>query len=268
MGAGECGAIRDALEQDPVGTCMTASRFETAGLDRTRLGGAFWGTQHGRGALCFVGANTMPLAGDARSIGVLGRVLAAQQRHTASIVGRAELSIPLWQALERSWGPAREVRLNQPLLVCPDPPWVRADSRVAAVGLEYLDRYFPAAVAMFTEEVGTDPTAGDGGESYRARVADTLRSGRAFGITDGQTVIFKAEIGALSRRVAVIQGVWVHPAWRGRGIAAPAMASVVRAAQRWGRLPSLYVNAHNLPARAAYARIGFREAGTFASVLF
>jgi predicted GNAT family acetyltransferase len=31
---------------------------------------------------------------------------------------------------------------------------------------------------------------------------------------------------------------------------------------------SLYVNDFNIPARRAYARVGFREVGSFASVLF
>ena len=31
---------------------------------------------------------------------------------------------------------------------------------------------------------------------------------------------------------------------------------------------SLYVNAHNLPARAAYERVGFEQTGTFATIMF
>ena len=33
---------------------------------------------------------------------------------------------------------------------------------------------------MFTEEVGVSPLTGDGGASYRARVAQLIRAGRAF----------------------------------------------------------------------------------------
>ena len=31
---------------------------------------------------------------------------------------------------------------------------------------------------------------------------------------------------------------------------------------------SLYVNAHNIPARRVYERVGFRETATFTTVLF
>ena len=114
---------------------------------------------------------------------------------------------------------------------------------------------------MFTEEVGVDPRPGDGGRGYRARVAELLSAGRAFARFEGDEVVFKAEIGALSSRVALIQGVWVAsgPARPGPGRAGT--AAVVAAAQRLGRLPSLYVNQHNVAARAAYHRVGFARAG-------
>ena len=58
----------------------------------------------------------------------------------------------------------------------------------------------------------------------------------------------------------------LDPALRGRGLAAPAMAAVVRLAQAMVPTVSLYVNDYNLPARATYARVGFQEVGAFATV--
>ena len=47
------------------------------------------------------------------------------------------------------------------------------------------------------------------------------------------------------------------------------MAAVVRdALRRVAPTVSLYVNDFNTPARRAYARTGFRQVGTFATVLF
>ena len=58
----------------------------------------------------------------------------------------------------------------------------------------------------------------------------------------------------------------MHPEWRGRGLGTAGTArspAVVHS----GRIASLYVNDFNSVARAAYARIGFTEVGTFATVL-
>jgi predicted GNAT family acetyltransferase len=81
-------------------------------------------------------------------------------------------------------------------------------------------------------------------------------------------VVFKAEIGALSRQVGQIQGVWVHPECRGRGLGTVGTAAVCQRLAAMGRVASLYVNGFNHVARAAYARVGFHQAGTFATVLF
>ncbi len=85
----------------------------------------------------------------------------------------------------------------------------------------------------------------------------------------GWEVVFKAELAVVTRRTAQVQGVWVAPEWRGRGIATAAMAAVVRdALERVAPTVSLYVNDFNLPARRVYERCGFRPVGTLATVLF
>ena len=154
-------------------------------------------------------------------------------------------------------------------MVIAGPPQVPPDPLVRRVRLDELDILWPASVAMFTEEVGVSPTAGDGGASYRARLEQLIRGGRAFARIEDGRVIFKAEIGAVTPQACQIQGVWVRPEYRGQGLAAPAMAAVVvEAARSIAPLVSLYVNDYNLPARAAYRRAGFTETGRFMSVLF
>jgi uncharacterized protein len=160
------------------------------------------------------------------------------------------------------------VRADQPLMVLAGPPAVEPDPWVRAVRPAELERYLPAAVAMFTEEVGVDPRLGDGGAGYRARVQELVAAGRAFARFEGDEVVFKAEIGALSSQVGQIQGVWVHPACRGRGLGTAGTAAVAQQLAAMQRLASLYVNGFNHSARAAYARVGFRQVASFATVLF
>ena len=152
-------------------------------------------------------------------------------------------------------GQAREVRPVQPVMVTTGPPPVAPDPLVRRVRMDELDILWPACVAMFTEEVGVSPTTGDGGASYRARLEQLIRSGRAFARIEHGQVIFKAEIGAVTPQACQIQGVWVRPECRGQGLAAPGMAAVVVEASRSiAPLVTLYVNDFNTPARAAYLR--------------
>ena len=129
----------------------------------------------------------------------------------------------------------------------------------------------PASAAMFEEELGFSPFTG-GAAQYRDRVERLIHAGRVFidpGPRDaGGPLRFKADIGLLSSRCAQIQGVWMAPAARGRGLAASAMAAVVDYVRLQAPVVSLYVNAYNTPALRTYERVGFERRGTFATVLY
>jgi hypothetical protein len=137
------------------------------------------------------------------------------------------------------------------------------------VHADEIERLLPAAVAMFTEEVGVSPTRSDGGAYYRARVSELVNSGRAFARFEDGEVLFKAEIGSVTPHACQVQGVWVRPERRGEGLSVGGMAAVVELALRdIAPVVSLYVNDYNAAARSAYRRVGFREVGEFATVLF
>lgn len=262
------GGVRAVLEADPVACCMVAARVEAAGLDPWRLGGEIWATGSRLDGLCFAGANLVPLRGERSALRAFADRARRHGRTCSSVVGRAELVLPLWDELAPAWAPAREVRPDQPLMVLAGPPSIRPDPLVRPVVPAELDRYLPAAIAMFTEEVGVDPRSGDGGTGYRARVAELIAAGRAFARFEEGEVVFKAEIGALSSHVGQIQGVWVHPERRGQGLGAIGTAAVADRLAAMGRVSSLYVNAFNHAARRTYTRIGFSQVASFATVLF
>lgn len=267
LGVRDRRAVLRALDEDPVSSCMIAGRIQQRGIARGALGGELWSRGGPERALCFSGGNLIPLSGGRHDIAAFAERALRGPRMCTSLVGRSELALPMWAVLAAHWGPAREIRDDQPLLTLDSAPQTEADPRVRRVTLGDLDAYFAAAVAMFTEEVGIDPRSRDGGRAYRERVAETIRSGRAWArIEDGQ-VVFKAEIGSFSDRVGQIQGVWVRPSDRGRGLGTLGTAAVCREIVGMGRTPSLYVNAYNEAARTAYARIGFRQVATFSTVL-
>ncbi|MCX4094192.1 GNAT family N-acetyltransferase [Nocardia sp. alder85J] len=256
------------LDSDPVACCMVAARLQECGVD-TRAGGhgELWTRSSPADSLCFSGANLMPLRGGRDDLRAFAERAARWPRVCSSVVGRKELALPLWELLADRWGPPRELRPDQPLLALDGPARILADPLVRRVRLDELDRYLVAAVAMFTEEIGVDPRAGDGGRSYRRRVASLIQSGRAWARFEDGEVVYKAEVGAMSRRTGQIQGVWVHPEWRGRGIGTSGTAALANAVVATGRTASLYVNNFNEVARRSYAKIGFDQIATFATVL-
>lgn len=263
--------VEALLRRDPVADVFVASRVAAAGLVESRLGAQLWGFGE-RGALralCYSGANLVPVQAGPEALRAFAHRAGRQGRRCSSIVGTAGAVAPLWELLRPAWGRARDVRLDQPLLAIDGPALVPADPAVRRVLPHELDILLPACVAMHTEEIGVSPMTGDGGALYRGRVRELIVQGRAFARIEGGRVLFKAEIGAATREVSQIQAVWVDPALRGRGLSLGGTAAVVGFAQaEVAPVVSLYVNHYNLAARRAYARVGFREVGRFATVLF
>jgi uncharacterized protein len=263
----DAATVRRALDQDPVGSCMVASRVADHGIDPAAIGGEMWTRNRPSESLCFAGANLIPLRGELADLNAFADKAMSSVRRCSSLVGRAELVVPMWRRLESAWGPARDVREHQPLMTLDSAPQCAVDSAVRPARMDELDAYLVAAIDMFIGEVGIDPRLGDGGRGYRRRVAGLIAAGRAWARFERGQVVFKAEVGSQSPSVGQIQGVWVHPDWRGRGYGVAGTAALAGAVVRSGRTASLYVNGFNTVARATYARIGFTQVGTFATVL-
>jgi predicted GNAT family acetyltransferase len=263
--------VLEMLGRDPVANVFITSRVESSGLDPWRLGAEMWGhvVDGQLVGLCYSGANLVPAVADAGALRAFADRARRHGRRCSSIVGPEHLVAPMWRALEPSWGAARDLRPSQPLMAIDTEPAVEPDPEVRRVSLDELEILLPASIAMFTEEVGVSPVAADGGALYRARVTELVRTGRSFARIEDGRVVFKAEVGAATRSICQIQGVWVHPDRRGEGLSVAGMAAVVEEC-RASIAPtvSLYVNDFNTPARRSYERVGFETVGTFMSVLF
>jgi predicted GNAT family acetyltransferase len=271
LGEGDLEAAAAHLALDPVVNVFVAARIEAAIKHSWRLGGELWGYGHSRewSGLCYSGANLVPDAASSDAVLAFAERARRRGRRCSSIVGPRDQVLMLWEELNDTWGPAREVRPDQPVMATSADPEVEEDPGVRPVREDELDILLPACIDMFTEEVGVSPVVGGDAALYRARIRELVLSGRALARIEDGRVTFKAELGSVSSQACQVQGVWVRPDLRGRGLSAPGMASVVRyARERFAPVVSLYVNGYNEAARRAYQQVGFTEVGTFATVLF
>lgn len=265
--------------QDPVAAVLATTRLEQAartGLGRA--GGFLWGYEVDDHllAICWAGANVVPVVPDPAvreaaldAFAAFGRAVG---RRCSSVVGDAASVLGLWQRLAPAWGAVREIRADQPSMVIDHDPLVAADPAVRRSTPDEYATVLPACVRMFTEEVGYSPIVGSGG-AYEARVRALIRDGRSYvRIEDagaGSQVVFKAELGAVAGGVAQVQGVWVDPERRGERLSETGMAAVVASTRHdVAGTVSLYANGYNERALAAYRAVGFRQVGTYATVLF
>lgn len=233
--------------------------------------GSMLGYAEGPGlqSLCWVSANLVPVSCDGPALAAFATKMRRWRHHCSSVFGPAEMVLPLWEELRPGWGQPRAIRRHQPVLATagPLPPDLPGDPSVRRARFDEVDLVMPAAAAMFTEEIGYPPYRGSG-NTYRQGIASLIREGHTFVRVEDGEVVFKADVGSVALGVAQVQGVWVAPRWRGQGLAGPAMAAVVEQVRaEIAPVVTLYVNDFNTAARATYARVGFSEIGSFATVL-
>lgn len=257
------------LDRDPLVNLFVRNRVDATKLQTRWMGGEIWGYFEDGDLVsaCHAGANVVPVQATARALEAFAEQALHQNVRPSSIVGPRSAVLPLWDLLEPHWGPARSPRFDQPFMVLDHESLIAADPRVRRVTIDEFDTVYPSCVAMFTEEVGVDPEAGNP-SAYRARVAQLITQGWAFAIVEDGEVVFKTEVGAATAYACQLQGVYVRPDLRGQGIAAGAVAAVVEQVRATvAPVVTLYVNDHNVAARRVYDRVGFAHTETFASIL-
>jgi predicted GNAT family acetyltransferase len=271
LGPGDLPAALDLLAEDPVTNVFAEYRSRITQLDPRWMGGQMWGyVDDGRlTSMCHVGANLVPVQATPEAVEAFVRRAIRLHRSSSTIVGPREVVEELWKGLEVAWANPREFRWDQPHLAISRPPQVEPDPGVRRTLPSDVAALYPACVAMYTEEVGVSPEVDGGKDLYRARVSQLVSRGWSFSRIENGKVLFKAEVACATPSACQIQGVYVDPARRGEGICTSGMAAVVEICLREiAPVVSLYVNAHNTPARRAYEKVGFEQTNTFSTVMF
>jgi predicted GNAT family acetyltransferase len=271
LGPADLPAALEVLATDPVTNVFVEYRSRLTQLDPRWLGGQMWGyVEDGKLlSLCHVGANLVPVAGTPEACAAFASRAAGHRRVSSTIVGPRDAVELLWEDLAGEWGAPRELRWDQPHMETSTLSEVEADPFVRRTTPAEVDTLYPACVAMYEEEVGVSPELDGGRNLYRARVAQLVNRGWSFSRIEDGRVVFKAEVACATPSACQIQGVWVDPERRGEGLCTRGMAAVVEFALREiAPAVALYVNAHNVAARAAYEHAGFRQTGTFSTIMF
>jgi GNAT superfamily N-acetyltransferase len=261
LNASDYAALARLLERDPLPTVYMRSEM------RLNPAMANWWGVGGGGELraAFLGGPLVvpwiPDPGDAPAlVGALH-----QQGLPRMLVGPATSVRALATALT-PWRTPVEARDPQPLLIV---------DRVPAGGTGPLRRGIradlgvltEAAAAMHREEMGVDPMAVDSA-GWRSRMTGLVDRGWSYIWREGDEVLFKAELSGWTPEAVQIQGVWTSPRWRGRGVGSAGMTSLCAILLRDVPVCSLYVNNYNAVALRMYHRLGFRQAGEFATLMY
>jgi predicted GNAT family acetyltransferase len=129
-------------------------------------------------------------------------------------------------------------------------------SNLHAATLADLPLVVAVNVSMISDEGGDNPLTRDPA-GFRERTARRIEQNRVWLLTDDERVIFKLDILADTPQAIYLEGIYVNPAERGKGIGSRCLSQISRMLLARTDAICLTVNRTNQKAQAFYNQLGF-----------
>jgi ribosomal protein S18 acetylase RimI-like enzyme len=178
-------------------------------------------------------------------------------------------------AVERFWRHYAD-KDESPRLVCPVLFLKRAEqfsetpdevSSLRPAGREDLEHVVHAQAAMALEISGVDPLKRDAA-GFRERYLNRIEKKRVWVVIENDRLLFKADIIADTPEAVYIEGIFVSPEERGKGVGHRCLADLGRILMARGKAIYLFVETQNTRTRSFYLKLGFTVAGQYDLLYF
>lgn len=255
------GEVLEFLGRRPVHTVAMTSFIMENGIESELNRGKFYGCRNAAGKL--------------EGVALIGHLTLIEARSEAALVKFAEaarvsdvnihLMMSNGSAIERFWKYYAGA-LEKPRLTCTEmlfelsfPFLIQAcewNVRPAEIGQLELIAEAHAEIAFM--ESGVDPLAKDR-EGFLRRCAKRIESGKTFVVFEEGQLIFKADIVAETDEVIYLEGIYVAPEFRGRGIGAKCLSKLSENLLDRAQNICLLSNKDFTDAHKMFAKAGFKK---------
>ena len=131
--------------------------------------------------------------------------------------------------------------------------------------LDDLELVVPAHAQSAFEESGIDPLK-ENAKLFRDRCARRIERGQTWVWVESGRLMFKAEILTNTADVAYLEGVWVDPTERGKGVGLRCLSQLTRKLLSRTRSVCLLVNESSQAARRFYQKAGYEFVGRYDTI--
>lgn len=253
--------ILSFLAVRPVHTVVMASYIADNGIESELNRGSFYGYRGHGGELegvALIGHSTLVEARTDKAL----RALAIKARSPEVPL---HLIMSSGDAAEKFYAHLTE-GLSEPRLVCREslfevafPFAVRkTETELKAATIDQLIPIAEAQAEIALMECGVDPMTRDR-EGFLKRVARRIEQGRIFSIYEEGKLIFKADIIAETEDTIYLEGIYVHPDRRGRGLGSDCLAALTLKLLERVENICMLSNVEFESAHRSYYRAGFRR---------
>lgn len=251
------------LAERPVHTVVMTSFINDNGLESELNRGKFFGYRNNGGTLvgvALIGHSTLV---EARTDEAM--------RAFAKLAKRSDTPIHLimsdGEAAEEFWGHYSN-GFTEPTLTCVEKlfelnfPFMVQECKweVRFATLDELEQVAEAQAEVALMESGTDPMVRDR-EGFMKRVARRIENNRVFVVVIDGKLVFKADVMAQTEEVAYLEGVYVHPDYRGTGVGSNCLSEVGLRLLSEVQNVCLLSNVEFGNAHRSFEKAGFRNTG-------
>jgi len=255
------------LAERPVPTVCIAVFIRDNGLVSPHNRGTFYGCRNSEGRLegvALIGHATLIEARTARAMEEFGLVAQGYQR-THMILGEKDKVEQFWNYYADD---GQEMRLacRELLFELRYAMQVREEvDGLRRATLEDLDKIAPVQASMAEEESGKNPMEIDP-DGFRARCARRIEMGRVWLLEEDGRLVFKADIQSDTPDVVYLEGVWVNPSERGKGIGRQCLRQLCQDLLVRTKSVCVLVNEENHRAHTFYRMCNFKMRGVYDSI--
>ena len=259
--------VLDFLAERPAPTVVMRGLIRDNGFESPFNRGTFYACRDHEGALegvALVGHATFVEARTEGSLRAFAE-LARGQRVGHMILGEQETIRGFWSY----YAPGGQV----PRLFCREllfeQRWpVRTCEPVGGLRLATLDDLMlvmPVHAAMAYDESGVNPLDVDL-NGFRLRCARRIENGRVWVLVEGGELVFKADVASETPECTYIEGVYVEPSSRQRGMGLRCLSQLGRTLLEGSESLCALVNEQNLVAQSLFLKAGYRLRGYYDTI--
>lgn len=144
-------------------------------------------------------------------------------------------------------------------------PHETPQARLRSATPDDLELIVKAHADMATSEHGDNPLVADS-QGFRQRCLRRVEMGRVWVWIDRDKLIFKADVAAATPEALYLEGIYVDPRERGRGIGYRCLSQLSKAFLSRAGSVCLLVDEQNHQARRLYEKCGFQNRGHYQSI--
>ncbi|HEY0320148.1 MAG TPA: GNAT family N-acetyltransferase [Pyrinomonadaceae bacterium] len=251
----------------PLHTVALSGFIRDNGLESPLNRGQFYATRDQQGrinGIALIGHATLIETESEEALAAFARI-ARSGEHTHMLMGEQDKVNRFWSSYATEG--------ETPRLICREmlyeqcwPVEVREAVRgLRQATLDDLDLIMPVHARMAFEESGVNPMERDA-VGFRLRCARRIEQGRVFVLIEQGRLIFKADVVADTPEGIYLEGIYVAPEERGRGIGLRCLSQLSRNLLARTKSICLLANERNWKAQAFYTSAGYKLRGTYETI--